>query len=180
MMITRMRISLAAASCFALASCGEFGGLSTGFPPSETAAAAAAGRPLSAEELRAIYADRTWLWENGAGYFDARTNAFSAWSGEDANASYAQGEWFLLQPGRMCFSATWSAVDGSADARTCFDHRADEERIFQRRAPLGEWYVFAHRPALEGDEILELREGDFVRRNFERNRAMVDGVRPSL
>ncbi len=170
-----IRIVAVAALCGAVAGCESIGGIPAGAdaPQSDIALAAADSRALTIAEVRDIYESRTWQWEDGAGYFDGRTRAFTSWVGEGDTASYAEGEWFLAETGRMCFRATWSAVDGSAKAVTCFDHRGDGERIFQRRAPDGEWYVFAHAPPQEGDEILKLRYGDLVRENYERNRAVV-------
>jgi UDPglucose 6-dehydrogenase len=163
------------ALCGAVAGCESIGGISAGAdaPQSDIALAAADSRALTIGEVRDIYENRTWQWEDGAGYFDGRTRAFTSWVSDGDAASYADGEWFLTETGRMCFRATWYAADGSADAVTCFDHRGDGEQIFQRRAPTGDWYVFAHAPLQEDDEILKLESGDLVRENYERNRAAI-------
>jgi hypothetical protein len=173
-----IRIAAVAALCGVVAGCVGIGGISAGAdtPQSDIALAAADSRTLTVGEVRDIYESRTWQWDNGAGYFDGRTRAFTSWVGEGDAASYADGEWFLTETGRMCFRATWSAADGSADAVTCFDHRGDDARIYQRRAPKGEWYVFAHEPLQRGDEILKLESGDLVRENYERNRAATQSV----
>jgi hypothetical protein len=173
-----IRIVAVAALCGAVAGCESIGGISAGAdaPQSDIALAAADSRALTVDEMRDIYENRTWQWQSGAGYFDGRTRAFTSWVGEGDAASYAEGDWFLTEAGRMCFRATWYAADGSADAVTCFDHRGDDERIYQRRAPGGAWYVFAHAPLQKGDEILKLESGDLVRANYERNRAVISAA----
>ena len=127
-------------------------------------------RPLTTDELYAIYANRTWMWEDGAGYFQVAGRRFTAFSKSGPNGSYAEGRWFLTNPGRTCFSATWFAADGNAKAVTCFDHRTDGRTISQRRLPDGEWYVFSHLPSQRGDEILKLKAGNRVAAGYERNK----------
>lgn len=178
-MKTSIQMLAVASMCTVAAGCGSIGGIAAGFPPSEVALAATAGRTLTTEELQGIYENRTWLWDDGAGYFNGPTGPFTAAARLGRKEFYAEGDWFIKKPGRMCFQATWSAADGSADALTCFDHRRDEQRIYQRRAPFGEWYVFSHVPPVVGDEILELRSGDYVRRTFGRNRDAILSA-PSL
>jgi len=174
-----IRIVIVAALCGVVAGCESIGGVSAGAdaPQSDVALAAADSRALTGSEMRDIFENRTWQWENGAGYFDGQTRAFTSWVGEGEAASFADGEWFLTDAGRMCFRATWYAADGSAAALTCFDHRGDGERIFQRRLPEGEWYLFAHAPLEEDDESLKLQSGDLVRENYERNKAVILAAR---
>lgn len=139
----------------------------------EVAIAAARARPMTVTDLLQVYEGRTWRWSDGAAYFDPSRRAFESWVRSGPSASYADGAWFLTDTGRMCFRAIWVSVEGSADALTCFDHRIDGERMFQRRAPDGDWYVFAHRPPQAGDEILKFRPGDSVYGNLARNREIV-------
>lgn len=139
----------------------------------EVAQAAERGRPLTVTELLQVYEGRTWRWTDGAGYFDPAKRIFASWVRSGPAASYAEGAWFLTETGRMCFRATWTSIEGSGDALTCFEHRTDGERLLQQRLPDGDWYVFAHRPPQAGDEILKLWRGDYVYRNVERNRQTV-------
>ena len=131
---------------------------------------AAESRSLTTGELYDIYANRTWIWEDGAGYFEVAGRRFTAFTKSGRKGSYADGRWFLTNPGRVCFRATWFAADGNAEAVTCFEHKTDGNTISQRRLPDGEWYVFSHLPPKRGDEILKLKAGNRVATSFERNK----------
>ena len=98
------------------------------------------------------------MWEDGAGYFGTRDRTFIAWTNEAPTASYADGSWQLTDRGLLCFSAFWRAVNGGRQARTCFEHRADDKRIYQRRLPRGGWYVFGHLPTAEAEDELQLKD----------------------
>lgn len=140
--------------------------------------AALAGRALTTTELYRIYGNRSWLWEDGAGFFKVSERAFTAWSKRGSESSYADGTWFLTERGRLCFRASWNAVGGSAKALTCFEHRDGDGTIYQRRLPDGEWYVFSHAKPRAYDEIRKLRRGDHVRRNYEINKRYVEARAP--
>ena len=134
---------------------------------------ALAAEPLSIRDLQRIYGNRTWTWDEGAGFLNARDRTFTAWTGSGPNASYADGNWFMTPTGNLCFRANWASVTGEGVAATCFEHRTDGARIFQRRQPDGEWYVFADSPIQPDNEINKLRPGDAVFSRYERNRAEV-------
>lgn len=127
-------------------------------------------RSLTNGELYDIYANRTWIWEDGAGHFEVAGRRFTAFTKSGREGSYAYGRWFLTNRGRVCFRATWFAADGNAEAVTCFEHKTDGNTISQRRLPDGEWYVFSHLPPKRGDEILKLKAGNRVAASFERNK----------
>ena len=137
-------------------------------------AAAASARPveagtrsLSSGEVYQLYANRSWIWKEGAGYF-APKRTFTAWSREGDKPSYAQGRWYITERGKLCFRAEWHAADGSAPATTCFSHREKKGVIYQRREPDGEWYVFKHARARTSDEFAKLRRGDHVGSHMNR------------
>lgn len=144
-----------------------------GLPTGEVAVAAERASPLSVADLNALYHNRTWVWDDGAGYFDGSKRTFAAWSGSRREATFGEGTWFLGDPGRMCFRAAWHALGGRKTETTCFDHRRDANRTYQRRVGDGSWYVFAHSPPRAGDEIRKLRSGDHVAPNLERNRRAI-------
>ena len=135
--------------------------------------AAESARPMTVDELFRIYNDRTWVWTDGAGYFQPHKRRFLSWVRSGRTSSYGDGNWFMTQDGRICFRATWHATDGAALATTCFQHRTDGRNNYQRRWPDGEWYIFAHRPRRSGDEINKLRAGDRVTPKFERNKKYI-------
>ncbi len=170
--LKRAAFPLTAIAALFLAGCQDTGpGAQRG--TSEIARAAMAGEPLSIRAMQGIYGNRTWAWDDGAGFMNARDRTFVAWTGSGADASYADGNWFMTETGNLCFRANWAAMDGSGMAATCFEHRTDGSRIFQRRQPDGEWYVFANSPVRPGDEINKLRPGDAVFSRYERNKAEV-------
>ncbi|WP_176038632.1 DUF995 domain-containing protein [Brucella tritici] len=128
-------------------------------------------RPLTVKDLHALYENRTWLWNDGAGYFgEGNRLRFTAFSGRGAKASYADGRWYAQDPGRICFTARWFASDGNGMATTCFEHKSNGQTIWQRRLPSGQWYVFGHIPPRPGDEVLKLKQGDLVAAGYERNK----------
>lgn len=136
--------------------------------------AAENGRYLTIEELHRIYYDRTWVWEDGAGYFQGPKRRFLSWVRSGKDASYGDGNWYLTQDGRVCFRATWYAMDGSALANTCFQHKTDGKHNYQRRWPDGDWYVFAHQKRRRTDEINKLKGGDRVTRKVKRNMMYIE------
>ena len=75
---------------------------------------------------------------------------------------YGDGRWFLTDPGKLCFKATWIGKGGNAPALTCFSHRKNGANVYQKREPDGEWYLFKHTPVKRADEYAKVRRGDFV------------------
>ncbi len=136
--------------------------------------AARAAEPMSFQEVYSIYANKTWNWGNGAGYFPAKKRAFEAWSGSGRNASYGEGRWFATGNGNMCMKATWTSRDGSAPATTCFAHRKEGNTIYQRKLPDGDWYKFQSSSPRRSDEIRKLKTGDFVTNKVERIQRQID------
>jgi hypothetical protein len=132
------------------------------------------GTAMSASEVYWLYKDRTWLWDEGAGYF-AGNRRFTAWSGDGRSASYADGRWLVTEKGRMCFSATWRFQGGEKPNVTCFAHRKAGRVIYQRKEPSGSWYVFRNSPRKRTDESAKLVRGDRVDGNFRRAAAAVAG-----
>jgi Protein of unknown function (DUF995) len=138
-------------------------GAAQGKPASPAESAA----PLTAEELFQLYNSRSWLWDDGAGYFSPKQRRFTAWAGKGGKASYADGRWFISGPGKLCFKAKWHAKDGAASAVTCFSHRKKGGIVFQKREPDGEWYAFKNSPAKAGDEYSKVRSGNYVRKRYD-------------
>jgi hypothetical protein len=137
-------------------------------------AAANSARPLKKDNLETLFANRTWHWPDGAGYFAAPPDRkFTAWVNSGAKASYAEGSWSATDEGRLCFVAIWHAITGSKKARTCFDHRSDDNAIYQRKLPTGSWYVFSHVPKQPEDEVQKLESGDQVSSAYHKNERFV-------
>lgn len=96
---------------------------------------------LGAEDLAQIYANRTWLWDDGQAYF-APDGGFNATVGD---ASYGAGRWFTNAQGHLCISSTWhSSNDAPARSTRCWLHaRDDQGNIHQTDAEdLTAWYRF--------------------------------------
>jgi hypothetical protein len=125
------------------------------------AAPPAMSKPLSSDEVYKLYANRSWIWKTGAGYFAVKKLGFTAWTA-DGGGSYGVGHWFISDPGKLCFQATWYAKTGKAPALTCFSHRKKGNVVFQKREPDGEWYAFKTVPAKASDEYRKMRRGDYV------------------
>ena len=156
-------------------------GLAAAAPPArgqdQIATTAGAARVLRKERLDSIYADRTWHWKDGAGYFQAKNREFKAWVGKGRKATYAEGSWTVNNNGRLCFRAAWHSLRGRKRASTCFAHRSDGKNIYQRRLPRGKWYIFSHIPARPGDEINKLQPGDQVSKSYHANKSYVQRAR---
>lgn len=128
----------------------------------------------TAEQLFEVYAGKTWIWEEGAGYFSPDWR-FIAWSGSGETATYATGTWRTSDLGRVCFTAVWTSAGHDDRVTTCFSHRVAGEKIYQAREPTGTWYIFRHDPPRQGDEYLKLVPGDKVSAAYERLRKALGG-----
>ncbi|WP_321343327.1 DUF995 domain-containing protein [Breoghania sp.] len=143
-------------------------------------AAAEAGRPMTVNEIYKVFSGRSWIWDNGAGYFAVSKRDFTAWSGRGKKATYAKGSWFIASGGRLCFNATWYAMNGAGKKVTCFENRKNGKKMYQRRLPDGEWYVFSHTPPYSYDAIRKLKRGDYVARRLARNERYITKNMPEI
>jgi hypothetical protein len=157
----RTRLVTLIAALFALFATGGIAVAQT--PPDE--------RP-TADQVYSWYAGKSWIWEEGAGYFSP-DGKFFAWSGSGENASVAKGKWKVTKLGRLCFSATWEGLAYKDYVRTCFSHRIGDETIYQAREPNGTWYRFRHSPPRRSDEYFKLVHGDQVTAMYEETRAAI-------
>ena len=133
---------------------------------------AQSAEPMSAQELRVIYQNKSWIWKKGAGYFATKERRFSAWGGSVAKPTYAEGRWFLPERGgKVCFRAEWYYRGGSKPELTCFSHRKAGATILQRREPDADWYVFRNPASTKADAFSKLKRGDYVGTKLERRRA---------
>jgi hypothetical protein len=123
---------------------------------------------LSAQELEALYGDKTWKWKTGAGRFVEADHSFVAWAESKKTESFAEGHWEATDDGRLCMIATWTNPDGAQDNRTCFVHLRDRGTIYQRREPDGRWYIFKNYLNKPDDEFRKLSQVDSVSAKAER------------
>jgi hypothetical protein len=130
----------------------------------------AQARTMTAVELLTLYGDKSWQWPDGAGFMETRDRRFTAISGSGEQAGWAEGRWSVSDKGRLCFVADWHTKSGVSPGRTCFVHMVDEETIYQRREPSGEWYVFKHAKPAAGDEFRKLVREDLVSAKLERRK----------
>jgi hypothetical protein len=120
------------------------------------------GRVMKESEIKNIYSAKTWTWSSGGGYFNS-DGSFIAYVGSSRDKSiYAKGKWFADDDGKMCFEATWYTRSNHSASTTCFEHRKQGTKIYQRKAPSGPWYVFKHAPTRQRDEVNKLRPGDRI------------------
>jgi hypothetical protein len=127
--------------------------------------------PMVASELFALYRDKSWQWDDGAGRMDGADRKFTAWVDGDKGKSWAEGRWLVTDAGRMCLKADWHSDQGVFPARTCFSHRIGNGTIYQKREPDGQWYVFRHTNIREDDEAKKLVSEDLVS-------SRIDSLRP--
>lgn len=119
-------------------------------------------RAMTATELHALYAGKSWRWPDGAGLMEAENRRFSAIAGSGEKSSWAVGRWTVTDAGRLCFVADWHSRSGVFPARTCFRHVIDNGTIYQRKEPAGGWYIFKHAQARADDEFTKLVRQDLV------------------
>lgn len=165
----RLQMLLALAAIGACMGMGSFDAAAAA--KSKASIAAQSATPLTTDELFRLYANRSWIWKDGAGYFPSKQQRFVAATGKGSKGSYGVGNWFLTDPGKLCFRATWHARTGAAPALTCFSHRQKDGVVYQRREPDGEWYAFKSTPAKAGDEYRKLLPGDHVDTKLNRIKA---------
>lgn len=121
---------------------------------------------ISASDVRSLYAGRSWIWKDGAGYFSAKQGSFMAWSHTGAEKTYAKGTWYATFNGKLCMKARWQSKKYDVEKTSCFLHREKDGIIYQKRLPDGKWYVFRHDPPRHDDEAMKLRKSNYVSRHL--------------
>jgi hypothetical protein len=142
--------------------------LATADASAEQYAKSQLGTALTTDELFQLYQGRSWIWKDGAGHFSPRQRRFTATTGN--GNSYGEGRWFLVDPGKLCFRATWTSKDGSKPALSCFSHRKLGANVYQK-SKKGKWYLFKHAQLRKGDEYAKVRRGDYVANRLEKTKA---------
>ncbi|RUW94966.1 MAG: DUF995 domain-containing protein [Mesorhizobium sp.] len=147
------------------------------------AAAAKDGAPAKADsatvptpyELQLLYADRTWVWKNGAAYFARGNRRLEAWTSGQDSASVAEGRWLVTKDGKMCMDVAWRSKSYKGkQQRTCYSHQIKDGTIEQRKDPDGEWYSFKRTPEDPSDEHRKFEPGNTKAAQFEEARKLVD------
>ncbi|UXN66729.1 DUF995 domain-containing protein (plasmid) [Phyllobacterium sp. A18/5-2] len=119
-------------------------------------------RAMTPFEIYALYKNKSWQWDNGAGHMTDAGRQFTAWADGEKGKSWAEGRWVITETGGLCLNATWHSGQGAFPAKTCFSHRIGNGTIYQKREPDGEWYIFRHAKAREDDEAHKLVFTDLV------------------
>jgi hypothetical protein len=101
-------------------------------------------------QLRDIYNNRTWLWGDDRGIYFNPDGRFVAFQSE---TSYAEGSWEARETGRLCISGQWYTEGQPAPFEDCFEHRIENDEIYSRRMPTGEWGLLGEDSLQEGDLI---------------------------
>ncbi|MGX8008620.1 DUF995 domain-containing protein [Mesorhizobium sp. ORM8.1] len=147
------------------------------------AATAKAGTPAQADavgvptayELSLFYADRTWIWKDGAAYFGQNGRALRAWTSGADSASVAEGKWLVTNDGKMCMDLVWRGKSYTGKLqRTCYSHRVNGGNIEQRKDPDGAWYSFKRSPEGPADEYRNFQTGDTKGAELEETRKLVE------
>jgi hypothetical protein len=135
----------------------------------------AAATVPTAFELQLLYADRTWLWKDGAAYFGQTGRSLRAWTSGQDSASVAEGRWLVTSDGKMCMDLAWRSKSYKGkQQRSCYSHRVNGGTIEQRKDPNGEWYSFKRTPGDVSDEFRKFEVGDTKGAQFEETRKLVD------
>ncbi|RWC57508.1 MAG: DUF995 domain-containing protein [Mesorhizobium sp.] len=162
---------------FLLALCGQ-----TALSGTAHAAAAKESKPAevvaaivpTAYELSLLYADRTWVWKNGAAYFAQGNRRLEAWTSGQDTASFAEGRWLVTEGGKMCMELAWRSKSYTGKQnRTCYSHRIQGGNIEKRKDPDGEWYSFKQSPEDTSDELRKFEVGNTKSAQFEEARKLV-------
>ncbi|WP_331372401.1 DUF995 domain-containing protein [Sinorhizobium chiapasense] len=119
-------------------------------------------RVMTGAELYMIFRDKTWKWENGAGRMEDEGRVFRAWAQSETGATWAEGRWSVTDNGQLCLKAVWHGQSATARDKTCFTHRIPDGKIYQKREPAGDWYVFRHAKPTADDEFNRLIVEDLV------------------
>jgi hypothetical protein len=130
------------------------------FPPKEA-------RAMTGLELYLLYRDRSWKWADGAGRMHADGRVFEAWADSGDKATWARGRWIVTDSGFLCLKADWHTQTGVYPAKSCFRHKTDGRRIFQRKEPSGKWYLFRSEVPAPEDEFAKLVAEDLVSAKLE-------------
>lgn len=129
----------------------------------------------TAYELSLLYADRTWVWKNGAAYFAQGNRRLEAWTSGPDTASFAAGRWLVTSNGKMCMELAWRSKGYTGkQKRTCYSHRIQGGNIEKREDPDGEWYSFKRSPEDASDEYRKFEVGNPKGAQFEETRKLVD------
>jgi len=129
--------------------------------------------PVKAEILYKLYRNKTWLWPNGAAFFE-KTGRFSAWSGAGGDVAYAKGQWWVNFLGDVCIKAAWRTKHWSKVNLTCFEHKEDARGLYQKREPSGDWVAFRSSPGRPDDECENLKDGNLIDTDLRKIEAKVN------
>lgn len=157
--------------------CGQmaFSGVAQAAAAKDNGAKADAASVPTAYEVSILYADRTWIWKDGAAYFGKNGRSLRAWTSREGAASVGQGKWIATRDGKMCMDLAWrsKAYTGQQN-RTCYSHRIKGGNIEQRKDPDGEWYSFKRSPEDPADEYRKFEPGDTKAAQFEESSKLID------
>lgn len=137
-------------------------GLNAAASPADDAAPPEGARSLNAGELHALFAGKSWKWQDGAGLMQDKGRIFKAWSGSGDTEAVATGRWSVADSGLFCLKADWKNSSGVYPDTTCFRHKMSGRIIYQKREPDGPWYVFRHSPSRPSDEASRIVADDLV------------------
>lgn len=128
----------------------------------------------TAFELSILYADRTWIWKDGAAYFGKNGRPLRAWTSRQDSASFAEGKWLVTNDGKICMDLAWRSKNYAGEQhRTCYSHRINGGNIEQRKEPDGKWYSFLRSPEDPSDEHRKFEVGDTKAAQFEEARKLL-------
>jgi hypothetical protein len=130
-----------------------------------TSARAWAAPIMSSPEVRALFANNTWMWaKDSGGYFSGKHRFFGIATGEGYK-SWGQGTWFVFN-GRLCIRAIWHTGYLTSFKQECFSHREEGSVVYQQKAN-GSWYVFSGGTPDQWQGVSNLKPGNLIETEFE-------------
>ena len=109
---------------------------------------------LEPPAVRAIFGEKSWLWEDGIAYF----GQFGRFKAKGVDGATAEGRWYADNKGQLCFEGVWSSIRQASSVKECWLHASDSRgRLWQTPAddPEG-WYLFDTRTSLWADDLTRL------------------------
>ncbi|SMX46605.1 DUF995 domain-containing protein [Maliponia aquimaris] len=121
---------------------------------------------VSAEEVAALYADKTWIWsddsDESGSYWGPKGQFEAVWKG-----SVGVGKWYATDKGNLCYEAKWkrNAKDREVVVKRCWRHVKDSTGAWWKQDPeTRKWYD-------AGEELTEsMQDGNQMKASVEKLR----------
>ncbi len=127
--------------------------MSVTWPAYSADMAVLSGAVPTSSDLSTRYNDRTWSWGEDKGVYFSPDGSFQSFVSE---SSYASGRWTTGDDGRLCLSGDWYTKGKPWPFEDCFQHRYEDEILYLRKLPSGDWKKFWSEGLVTGNTIKPL------------------------